>query len=63
MMIIPISNDGIKFCLMKLSAFLANITMFSPSASEKVPYLFLNCLGNLSTDPVSAAEGTCLLGS
>ena len=63
MIIIPISSDGIRFCLMKLSAFLANITMFSPSASEKVPCLFLNCFANLSTDPVSAAEGACLLGS
>ena len=62
MTIIPISNDGIKFCRMKLSAFLANITMFSPLASEKVLCLFMNCLANLSTDPVSAAEGCVCWG-
>ena len=47
------------FCIMKLSAFLANMTMFSPSASENVPYLFLKSFASLSIDPILMAGEMC----
>ena len=55
--IVPISHDGIMFCLINSSAFLANIIMFSSSASENVPYLFLNIVVSLSVEIVSVVDG------
>ena len=58
-MIVPISNEGTIFCVIKVSAFFANMTIFSPSASENVPYLFLKSLARFSIDPILAADEMC----
>ena len=47
------------FCVMKLSAFLANMTIFSSSASENVPYLYLKSSASLSIDPILIAGEIC----